>query len=522
MGQNKPQEQRAYVSVSEFYRNRSIFMTGGTGFMGKVLVYKLLKSCPDIKCIYLLMRPKRGEHVNARLCKLIGGVLFSRLRDFDPLVLNKIVPIHGDISQPRLGISDLDLQILKENVSIVFHLAATVKFDETLKDSVSINVLGTQRLIELCHDMVNLEALIHVSTAYSNCDRHEVTEVVYPPPFSPEQIMQCVEWMDDSLLNALTSKLLGKHPNTYTFTKALAEHVILTLRRKLPVSIVRPSLVLSSLYDPEPGWVDNWNGPNKIMAVCGRGNFRSVLVHKEKHIDLIPVDIVVNLMISAAWRTALCRPDDVTVYNCCSGLLNPITWESFITYSFEAMHKYPTTHLVLKPKLALYRHRSVSYLSDLFLHIIPAVLCDAVSYIFGHSTYRYLMHRKLCRELRKLEYFALHEWQFLDYNVRLLSRLLSEEDRNEFTFDVTQINWQNYVDAYILGIRKYILKESAKTIPEARIRQRRLVWFERILKLFTAVLVFSASLLIWLRRAPHYRYFIINLILYSLRVIRML
>lgn len=53
--------------VGEWYKGKSIFITGGTGFMGKVLIEKLLFSCGDVDTLYVLMRPKRGKSVQERL-----------------------------------------------------------------------------------------------------------------------------------------------------------------------------------------------------------------------------------------------------------------------------------------------------------------------------------------------------------------------------------------------------------------------------------------------------------------------
>lgn len=47
--------------IRKFYKDKTIFVTGGSGFMGKVLLEKLLYSCPDLKEIMILMRPKRGK-----------------------------------------------------------------------------------------------------------------------------------------------------------------------------------------------------------------------------------------------------------------------------------------------------------------------------------------------------------------------------------------------------------------------------------------------------------------------------
>ena len=61
------------ISVAEFYRDRSLLITGATGFMGKVLVEKLLRSCSAVGKIYLLMRPRGNKDVNARLQDLLNS-----------------------------------------------------------------------------------------------------------------------------------------------------------------------------------------------------------------------------------------------------------------------------------------------------------------------------------------------------------------------------------------------------------------------------------------------------------------
>jgi len=66
------------TNVQEFYRNASIFITGGTGFMGKMLIEKLSRSCPDLKHIYLLIRTKKGKDVSER----IDAIFEDRVRQF--------------------------------------------------------------------------------------------------------------------------------------------------------------------------------------------------------------------------------------------------------------------------------------------------------------------------------------------------------------------------------------------------------------------------------------------------------
>lgn len=61
------------TSIPEFYAGRSILVTGATGFMGKVLIEKLLRSCSAMKTVYVLVRPKKGQDPSVRVQELVGG-----------------------------------------------------------------------------------------------------------------------------------------------------------------------------------------------------------------------------------------------------------------------------------------------------------------------------------------------------------------------------------------------------------------------------------------------------------------
>lgn len=55
------------TKTQDFYKGKSIFVTGASGFMGKVLLEKLLYSCSDVKEIMILVRPKRGKSAAQRV-----------------------------------------------------------------------------------------------------------------------------------------------------------------------------------------------------------------------------------------------------------------------------------------------------------------------------------------------------------------------------------------------------------------------------------------------------------------------
>lgn len=80
--------------------------------------------------------------------------------------MDKIVAVAGDLTLPGLGISQTDLQSIIDEVSVVFNSAASVRFDDDLKDALETNVKGPRQLLVICQRIKNLEVPPPCSTIF--------------------------------------------------------------------------------------------------------------------------------------------------------------------------------------------------------------------------------------------------------------------------------------------------------------------------------------------------------------------
>uniref|UniRef100_A0A8C6Y390 Fatty acyl-CoA reductase n=1 Tax=Naja naja TaxID=35670 RepID=A0A8C6Y390_NAJNA len=485
--------------VGTYYGGKSILVTGATGFMGKVLTEKLLRSCHDVKAIYLCVRPKGGRSMQTRVENLLKCKVFDRVREEWPNFHKKIKPISAELTQPNLAIPSKDMEELLSEVNVIFHCAATVRFDEPLnRDALLLNVMGTQQLLRLAHQMKNLEALIHVSTAYSNCNRRNIEEVFYPVPVEPKKLLDLVGWMDESLIEAITPTVIGDWPNTYTFSKALTEYLIHQEKGDLNVAIVRPSIVGASWQEPFPGWIDNFNGTSGLLAAGGKGILRTVKCNPAAIADIIPVDLAINLIIAAGWYTAVHRPKSPLIYNCTSGGLNPLSWGELREYFFflRIKNSENSTRLVWLE----------SYLSiDRCVSILPFRMMKLFS--------------RLDKTLNLLEYFTSNSWDWSYENTSMLLKELNSKDKTLFYFDICQLTWSEYIKDYCLGIKKYLLKEDLAGIPAARQHIRKLKTIQCVLKATLLVIIWR----IFIARSQMARnvwYFVLSLCYKFLSYIR--
>ena len=93
--------------------------------------------------------------------------------------------------------------------------------------------------------------------------------------------------------------LIGNYPNTYTYTKSMAERVLKKNHGNLRVSIVRPSIIISSYEEPTPGWTDTLAAGGGVIFAITSGLMHVVFTDPKSTVDLIPVDYVTNTILCA-------------------------------------------------------------------------------------------------------------------------------------------------------------------------------------------------------------------------------
>ncbi|XP_017466458.1 PREDICTED: putative fatty acyl-CoA reductase CG8303 [Rhagoletis zephyria] len=453
-------------TVPEFFAHKNIFITGGTGFLGTVLIEELLDTHPDIGTIYVLVRGKRKFDPNERISRLLQKPIFQK---FNEKTLAKVVPVVGELSEVNFGFSEVVLNELIDKVNVIYHSAATIKFSSPLRTAIKTNLTGTMRTIELAKKLKNLSAYVYFSTAFCNSNnRGLIVEEVYKSQFDPYEMMKIAE--DDAYWEDFTDEkckeIIRDHPNTYTFTKNLSENLLIAEMPGLPAAIVRPSIVYGTWEHPMKGWVGNANsGHLGYLAGFVKGLFRTMCGRAASVIDIIPCDFVISSSLVMGWYVGTHPIEQPEVIHCTSGELNPLTLSEFCVIMNESVKRHPPNNFVWKPHTKLrngWRYNLFFYL----FHILPAIAYGVPEKLFGvgmpqHTALEYM--RVFHKGTKAFDYFLDKDFRYSLKNALRIMSLMHESDKKRYNFDSSQCDWSEFIDRCLIGVRRFYFKEAAET-----------------------------------------------------------
>ena len=480
-----------------------------------------------------LEREVIGSSAFARLRKQWGP-------KFESVVRGKFVAVAGDLAKERLGIAPERYAQLAREVDIVLSIAGNVGFDEPIDLALEQNTLGPGRIVEFakaCRDAI----FVHVSTAYVNgqqtglipeaalpADRTVAqligngqtrkydleSEIASIQQFS-QQVREAskrpelqeklrrtlkrqnrgkrvtehrlahqlealrMRWIHRQLVEEgmARARRLGWH-DCYTLTKAMGEQLITKTRGNLSTAIVRPSIIESSLLDPEPGWLDGLKVADPLIAHYSKGRLPDFPADPGIVIDLIPVDVVVNAILAALPRVR--EGKDIQVYHVATGSQNPVRVGEMFDLVYDYFKKHPMQDREGKPiKVQRWRfpsrekfRRRCRLKYQLPLNTL-IWLMEHLPVIPWSSRLRRkvsVLEATLDRVLSLSEIYSSYthlNCEFETENTVRLFREMDPEDQKVFNLDVSRIHWREYIqDIHIPGLKRHVLKSSeAPSLP---------------------------------------------------------
>jgi nucleoside-diphosphate-sugar epimerase len=208
-----------------------------------------------------------------------------------------------------LGVSESDSERLQKELTHIIHCAASVRFDLPIAEAASINITGALRVLEFAKGCGKLQRLVDVSTAYVTPHPGGgpivVEEKLVKLPFDATDVYQEIiaGRSDEKALMARTG-----HPNTYTFTKCLAETLLAERREDVPLTLLRPSVVSACRRRPFPGWIDSHAAYAAFISLLGAGHLKVARVNPTAVLDVVPCDDVADRIISCTFEPELQQP----------------------------------------------------------------------------------------------------------------------------------------------------------------------------------------------------------------------
>ena len=512
-------------SVRRAFANKHIMLIGVTGFIGKVWLANTLLDLPLVERIYLLIRRQKSNPAQHRFEKLIEespvfDPLFerygARLSDF---LRQKVEVIEGDVTQPGLGLEQAQTRRLQKNLDLIVNSSGLTDFNPDLRDALATNTDAAVNILEFARSSDHA-GLLHLSTCYVAGEQDGRVSERLVPNYNPRGIaafdaekewqalhelinqaeaqsesqevtaglrMQArakehaakdlqgtalenqirknrVRWLKTYLTEAGTrrAKELG-WPNTYTLTKSLAESLIAKRGAGLPIAVVRPAIVETSIAKPFVGWNEGINTSASLSYLLGT-YFRQLPSNKSKRLDIIPVDFVCAGMTLIAAAVMERRHDPL--YQLSTSVTNPCDMGRSIELTSLAHRKHYRAQEGLESWLRL-RFDAIPVSKTRYNRMsAPAqrAIVKSIQRIMSPLPLKKAPLAKTERNLERVEklielfepFILLNEHNFAAENIEKLSYALAPEERGEFGYDTRSLDWWDYwINIHIPALRRW-------------------------------------------------------------------
>ncbi len=248
-------------------REDRLLLTGATGFVGMEVLARYLEATD--RQVVALVRAKSDADAAARIDGVLEELFGRRARRY----AGRVDAVAGDLTAPDLGLGPDAVSALAESITDVIHAAASVSFALPLEESRAINVAGTARVLELAeraHEQRGLGRFAYVSTAYV-AGTHEGT-------FTEADVDVGQDFR-----------------NAYERSKLEAEQIVRETGERLPVTILRPSIVVG---DRRSGWTASFNVLYPPLRAFSRGLYPAVPALRSAPVDVVSIDYVADAIFS--------------------------------------------------------------------------------------------------------------------------------------------------------------------------------------------------------------------------------
>ncbi|THC88879.1 hypothetical protein EYZ11_011673 [Aspergillus tanneri] len=297
--------------IWEYYAGKVIFITGGSGFLGTTLIYRLVKRAP-VAHIYVLCRGglrKLVEKWNQWLPRETVEMMT------DPQLLTVL---EGDMLLPDMGLAQDQLALLRTQAEVIVHAASSIALLKPLEKIFRPVIVATERLARLALGCERLECFVFVSTAYSNAHLYaetdgtsglEVQETLYPLHRDGSDIEDIDQELQEVYkTNSSAAYRSHNFPWAYGYAKHLTErllHRLFTPSNKR-LLIVRPSIIEPAQCFPYRKFCIPMSTPHIIFAAglaltlsrTIRFSSRFDNPYHQSSIDYVPVDVVVDRLLA--------------------------------------------------------------------------------------------------------------------------------------------------------------------------------------------------------------------------------